>query len=124
MLNRTKQNLAEAHLPMKDWVSTPISRHLVALMEKYRPLPPAEIAVDLFRERESYQDQLHPLQAWQTTSLPDAGWSHWTRKATRIHWLCGEHGTILKPPAVSGLAQAIRQAMDQHTLREHGRVTG
>ncbi len=120
MISRTKKNLATAHLPMKDWVSDPISTHLVALMEKYRPLPESEVTVDLFRERETYQNELHPLQAWRTSNLPDGGWNRWTRKATRIHWLSGEHSTILKAPAVSGLAQAIRQAMDQHAFQELG----
>jgi amino acid adenylation domain-containing protein len=114
MAGRTKQNLSEAHLPMKNWVSTPISRHLVALMEKYRPLTKSDLEVDLFRERGSYHPRPHPLHAWQTSDLPDGGWDRWTRKPARIHWLEGDHTMIIRPPAVSGLAQAIRQAMDQH----------
>jgi len=114
MAGRTKQNLAEAQLPMKNWVSTPISRHLVALMEKYHPLPKADLTVDLFRERDAYQPQAHPLHAWQTSHKPDGGWNRWTRKPARIHWLAGDHRTIVRPPLVSGLAQSLRQAMDQH----------
>jgi amino acid adenylation domain-containing protein len=113
MIRGTKQNLAEAHLPMTNWVSSPISRHLVALMEKYRPLPKSDLEVDLFRERDSYDPHPHPLHAWQTSHLPDGGWHCWTRKRARIHWLEGNHKNIIKPPAVSGLAQSIRQAMDQ-----------
>jgi thioesterase domain-containing protein len=47
----------------------------------------------------------------------DAGWHYWTRQPVRIHWLAGDHSSILKPPVVSDLAQAIRQAMDQHVER-------
>jgi thioesterase domain-containing protein len=114
MAGRTRENLAEAHLPMTDWVSTPISRHLVGLMEKYQPLPKAGLTVDLFRERDSYQPQAHPLHAWQTSYKPDGGWNRWTLKPARIHWLAGDHRTIIRPPLVSGLAQSLRQAMDQH----------
>ena len=114
MARGTKQNLVEAPLPMPDWVSSPISRHLIGLMEKYRPPPKSDVAIDLFRERDSYQPRSHPLHPWHTSSLPDGGWNLWTRKQIRIHWLEGDHDTIIKPPAVSGLAQSIRQAMDQH----------
>jgi thioesterase domain-containing protein len=116
MARGTRQNLAEAHLPMTNWVSTPISRHLVALMAKYHPRPRSAVAVDLFRERASYQPQPHPLYAWQTSYLPDGGWNRWTNKPARVHWLEGNHRTIFKPPAVSSLAQSIRQAMD-HRLK-------
>lgn len=120
MAGRTRQNLADSHLPMKNWVSTPIARHLVALMEEYQPLPKGGLEVDLFRERNSYNSRPHPLFAWQTSNLPDGGWNRWTRKPARIHWLEGDHSTILKPPAVSGLAQSIRQAMDRH-MHDHAR---
>jgi thioesterase domain-containing protein len=111
----TMQNPKKAHLPLTNWVATPISCRLVALMEKYCPLPKTDLVVDLFREQDSYQPHPHPLYAWQTSYLPDGGWNHWTRQANRVHWLAGDHETILKPPAVSGLALALRQAMDQHS---------
>jgi thioesterase domain-containing protein len=85
---------------------------MIALMEKYRPLPKSEAQVDLFRERDSYQHQPHPLYAWQTNHLEDGGWNRWTCQQARVHWLEGDHLTILKPPAVANLAQSIRQAMD------------
>jgi amino acid adenylation domain-containing protein len=115
MVCGTKQILAEAPPPVPDWSSSPIERHMIPLMEKYRPLPKSDVTVDLFRERDGYQPQLpHPLHALQTSNLPDAGWNRWTRKKNRINWLEGDHGTIIRPPAVRGLAQSIRQAMDQH----------
>jgi len=117
MAGHVKQNFAETNLPMKNWVASPIASHLVVLMEKYRPWPKSNLQVDLFRERNSYDPRPHPLHAWQTTHLPDSGWNRWTRQPARIHWVDGDHSTILKPPAVSGLAQSIRQAMDQHIIR-------
>jgi len=114
MAGRTRQYLAEADLPVDNWVSTPISRHLVALMERYHPLPKADMTVDLFRERDSYQSRAHPLNAWKTSHEPDGGWDRWTGNPARVHWLAGDHWTILRPPLVSGLAQSLRQAMDQH----------
>jgi amino acid adenylation domain-containing protein len=115
MLRRTKQSLAEPPPPALDWVSLPFERHMIALAEKYRPLPKSEVVVDLFHERDSYQPKSpHPVHIWHTSHLPDAGWNHWTRKPTRIHWLKGDHQTIVRPPLVSGLAQSVRQAMDQH----------
>jgi amino acid adenylation domain-containing protein len=114
MARRTKRTLAEGHVLVPEWVSTPIERHMVALMKKYHPLPKSDLAIDLFCERDSYQNQPHPLDAWQTSYLPDGGWNRWTRKPIHIHWLEGNHHTILKPPLVSGLAQSIRLAMDQY----------
>jgi thioesterase domain-containing protein len=106
---------------MPDWVSsffehhTLFERHMIALMDKYQPLPKSDVVVNLFRERDAYQPQPpHPLQVWDTGNLPDAGWNRWTRNKPYIHLLEGNHMTILKPPLVSSLAQSIRSAMDQH----------
>jgi thioesterase domain-containing protein len=89
---------------------------MIALTDKYQPLPKSDVVIDLFRERESYRLQPpHPLQVWHTSNnLPDAGWNRWTHNKPRIHVMEGDHATIVKPPLVSGLAQSIRSAMDQH----------
>lgn len=116
MIRGTKKNLVEASQsaqPLPDWANSPIARHLIGLGEKFRPFPKCKTSVDIFRERDEFHPPVHPLEIWQTSSLPDAGWSYWTLKPNRIHWLPGDHITILKPPAVSGLAQAIRAAMDR-----------
>jgi thioesterase domain-containing protein len=110
----TTQNLAEARLEMPDWASSPISRHLIGLTEKYQPLPSPDISIVVFRERDEYKAKPHPLRAWYTNHLPDGGWSRWTRRPNHIQWLAGDHGTVLKPPLVDGLAQAIRAAHDRH----------
>jgi amino acid adenylation domain-containing protein len=107
-------NLTRVLLPMTNWDLSPLPLHLISLVETYHPLPAANVQIDLFRERESYSQAAHPLQAWQTSHLPDGGWSHWTRKPVQIHWVDGEHTNILKPPAVAGLAQAILRSMDHH----------
>ncbi len=116
MARETRRNLAQTRLPVEkwEWVSSPISRHMIGLMEKYRPLPISDISVEIFRERDELNSPPHPLHAWQTHHQPDGGWNRWTRRPNHIHWLEGDHETIMKPPAVSGLAQSIRQSMDQH----------
>jgi thioesterase domain-containing protein len=112
MARGTKQSLVQARLPLGD--SSPISRHMIGLMEKYRPLPISDISVDVFRERDKFSSQSHPLHAGLTPHLPDGGWNRWTHRDNHIHWLEGDHETIIKPPLVSGLAQSIRQAMDRY----------
>jgi amino acid adenylation domain-containing protein len=109
-----KQNLAEDRLPLEEWGSSPISRHLIGLAEKYHPQPCYDVTIDLFRDDDSYQVKPHPLRAWQTNHLPDGGWNHWVHNPPRIHWLGGDHWTIIKPPLVSSLAQSIRSAIDEH----------
>jgi amino acid adenylation domain-containing protein len=117
MAGRIKPDLAESRLPVEELVTTPISRHLVGLLEKYQPEVGSEVMLNLFRERDAYRTQAHPLHAWQTSHLQDTGWSRWVRKQPRICWLEGDHGTILKPPFVAGLGQAIRSAMDRYLER-------
>jgi thioesterase domain-containing protein len=107
-------NLTRVLLPMTNWDLSPLPRHLIGLIERYRPLPASDLQIDLFRERQSYSQVAHPLQEWQTSHLPDGGWSLWTRKPVRVHWVEGEHTTILKPPGAARLAQSILRAMDHH----------
>jgi len=113
MARGTAQSLAEVSVEMPDWAKSPVSRHLIGLMEKYRPLPKAELTVDVFRERHEYVAPAHPLRAWLTNYLPDNGWNRWTHKPNRIYWVAGDHLTMLKSPVVTSLAQAIRTAMDR-----------
>ncbi len=114
MAARTRENLAEAHLPLEELVSKPIPLHLFSLMEKYRPKPGSKVTINIFREYDSTRIPAHPLHAWQTSHLPDGGWNRWVQSHPSIHWLEGDHWTIIKPPLVKTLAQAIRSAMDQH----------
>lgn len=114
MAQATKKNLTEARLPMDEWATSSISHHLIGLMEKYHPPSGSGVVMDLFRERDSYSTRAHPLQAWRTCHLPDAGWHHWVHDAPRVHWLEGDHWSVIKPPLAPSLAQAIRTAMDQH----------
>jgi thioesterase domain-containing protein/acyl carrier protein len=115
----TTQNIAAAKIDMPDWAQSPISRHLIGLTENYRPQTKPDISVDVFRERDEYTVRPHPLRAWQTNHLRDGGWNRWTRRPNHIHWLNGDHGTVLRPPQVSDLARAIREAHDRH-LRSAG----
>jgi thioesterase domain-containing protein len=46
--------------------------------------------------------------------LPNGGWDHWTKIPPRVHWVDGDHDSILRPPMLTGLAKAVRTAMDEH----------
>jgi thioesterase domain-containing protein/acyl carrier protein len=117
-----RKGVAKAHLPLKFFNQNQISRHMLALTEKYYPSSKANLPLDLFRERESYAPYPHPLYAWQTSHLPDGGWNRWTRQRVRVHWVEGDHFTVLNRPAVTGLAQSILRAMDQHFVQPAPRV--
>jgi len=108
-----RKNFAKLYLPAGTWTSSPISRHMISLMEKYRPLLKSGVSLDLFRDRDSYQTTAHPLHAWEANKLQDSGWNHWTRGKIRVHWLEGHHYSIMRPPAVTALAHSILQAMDE-----------
>ena len=99
MARGIKQSLFQARWPMV--APSPISRHMMELLENYRPLPKSDLSVWVFRERdEDYYSRPHPLHNWLTPQLPDAGWNYWTRRPNHIYWLAGDHNTILKQPAV------------------------
>ncbi len=118
MVWETRQNLAEDRLPLEQWVSSPVSHHLIGLMENYHPQPGADVEIDIFRDRDSYLVPPHPLHAWQTSHLRDGGWSRWVHSQPRIHWLAGDHWNIIKPPRVFELARSIRSAMDDYLKRD------
>jgi thioesterase domain-containing protein len=86
---------------------------MIGLMERYRPLTKPDISVEVFRERDEIRYSPHPLRFWKTDNLPDDGWNRWTRQPNRVHWLDGDHSTVLKPPLVSNLARAIRDGQDR-----------
>jgi thioesterase domain-containing protein len=116
-----REKLSNAHLPL---VSSPISHHMIALMEKYSPPPESAVSLDLFRDRDSYQAHPHPLHPWELNKMPDGGWKHWTHGLIRVHWLEGDHHSILRPPAVSSLAQSILLAVDQYLKASFARNGG
>lgn len=97
-----------------DWASTPIARCFMSMGDSYCPLPATDIAVDIFRERNEYKPYAHPVRPWDTSYMLNGGWERWTSGEVKIHWLEGDHRTILKPPVVTTLAQAIRSAHDRY----------
>jgi thioesterase domain-containing protein/acyl carrier protein len=101
-------------LNFSDWAARPIARHLLGLSEKYSPVPAAKVSMEVFRERFEYNPRAHPKRHWDTSHLTDGGWSRWTDGAARVHWIDGDHLSILQPPFVANLAQAIRLAHDQY----------
>jgi amino acid adenylation domain-containing protein len=100
--------------PLPDWASEPLPRHLLDIGIKYQPLPIQPCRVDLFRERDLLQKLVHPFHFTDTRHLPDAGWGHWTKIPPRVHWVAGNHESILRPPHLAGLAKAVRIAMDEY----------
>ena len=70
--------------------------------------------MEIFRERADYNPHAHPNRPRDTSHMPDGGWSQWTNKDVRLHWIDGDHFSILQPPFVAGLAQAIRSAYNQY----------
>jgi amino acid adenylation domain-containing protein len=117
MAREAKQNLADGPRPVEELLSSPTSRHLLGLKDKYHPQPGSDVTINLFRERDSYEAYAHPLYVWHTNHLLDWGWNHWVHHPARIYWVEGDHLTIIKPPLVSDLAQYIRSAMDEHGQR-------
>jgi amino acid adenylation domain-containing protein len=114
MAIHAKNALSGAPLPLPEWASSPISRHLY-IADKYHPAPIHPIQVEFFRERGAlYSRNYHPLRPGDTSWLPDGGWSHWSLLPPRIHWVDGDHISILKPPNVTQMAKELRKAMDQH----------
>jgi thioesterase domain-containing protein len=107
------RNTQEKEVITPEWCSSPIARHLMALTKKYCPLPRTSATVEVFREREEYRPHAHPARSWDTSYLPGGGWARWTSRA-QIHWLEGNHNSILQPPLVASLAGAIRTAHDRH----------
>jgi len=96
------------------WDSSLITRHLLDLAKKYRPLPKSDVPVTVFRERNDFNPRGHPARPEDTCYLLNGGWDFWTSGDVGIHWLNGDHILILKPPLVASLAQAIRLAHDQY----------
>ncbi len=112
MARGMEQSLVQAHLPLGG--PSTLARHMIGLMEKYRPLSIPDLAVEVFRERDEYSSRPHPLRAWLTPHLSDGGWNRWTRRPNHIHWLAGDHDSILRQPVVADLAQTLRRALDHH----------
>lgn len=116
MLTGTTHTLTRPYtekFEMPDWVSSPVSFHMINLMNDYRPQSRPDLCIEVIRELDEYRPPLHPLHPEQISSLSDAGWKHWTRRPNHVHWLPGNHVTILQPPLVEELARTIRAAHDR-----------
>jgi amino acid adenylation domain-containing protein len=105
-------------MPMAEWASAPIPRHLLNLARKYRPRTVGPVRIDYFRERDAFAKETilpgHPLRSNDQVRLPNGGWDRWTKIPPQVHWVEGDHETVLKPPLLAGLAKAVRMAMDHH----------
>lgn len=113
----TQTAAMESTSSVPEWAKSPITRKLFPLMVQYSPQPKADVSPDIFRERDEFNPQAHPARYWDTCHLPDGGWSDWITQPPRIHWLDGNHYSILKPPYVAALAQSIRAAHDAYLKR-------
>lgn len=104
--------------PLPDWAKPPIARHFLNLARKYHPRVRRPMQIDYFREGDPSADHSimpsHPLTVLDQTQLPDGGWRRWCKLPPRVHWVEGDHESILRRPHLVGLAKAVRAAMDQH----------
>jgi thioesterase domain-containing protein len=104
--------------PAADWASGPIPRHFLNLARKYRPSPVRAVRINVVRERDLIANQrmqpAHPLQYTDAARLEDGGWDRWCKIQPRVHWVQGDHESILKPPLLGELAKTVRKAMDEH----------
>ena len=119
MLQGTKRSLlTKPRLPVEEWAwaASPISRHLIGLMEKYEPRTKPDIAVQLFREQKAFVSRPHPLHVWPTNYRLDGGWNHWTGRPNAVHWVAGDHVSIMKQPAVGAIARTLRRSMDEQSI--------
>ncbi len=111
-----KENIFE----MPDWVKSPVSLHMIGLLQKYRPVSRMDLSLAVIRETEDFHPSVHPLHYHKSGQLPDAGWDHWTLRPNHIYWVKGNHVSIIKPPIVEKVGRIIREAYDRY-LSETGR---
>jgi thioesterase domain-containing protein/acyl carrier protein len=124
MVLNAKRTLGDAaqplppSMPLPDWASGPIPLHFQNLSNKYQPLPRRPARIHLIRERDLIEglraQPAHPLRSTEAVQLEDAGWSRWCIIPPRVHWMPGDHESILRMPLVAELAQTVRRAMDEH----------
>lgn len=104
--------------PLPAWSSEPIPSHLLKIGTKYQPLGAGSLRLDCFRERALFaklkKPHTHPLRGIEFTTLPNGGWDRWTEIQPRVHWVEGDHDTVIQPPQLAQLAKAVRKAMDEH----------
>ncbi len=107
--------------PLQESAAGAIARHFKNLAKSYQPRPVGPMQIDYFRERGTFaklpMPGIHPLLAMDQARLPNGGWDHWTKIPPRVHWVDGDHDSILRPPMLNGLAKAVRTAMDEHLHR-------
>ena len=112
--------------PLPACVSGPISDHFLNIGSKYHPLNTRTLRLDCFRERVLFakKTRLHPnpLHGIDFASLPNGGWDRITKIPPRVHWVEGDHESVLRPPQLAQLAKAIRKAMDEHS-HSHSHIT-
>ncbi len=101
-------------------ILSPVARDLLELAKHYRPSPVRPLQIDLFREKGTYWNEpIHPLKPGNIFRLPDGGWSRWSGIAPRVHWLEGDHNSIIKPPQVTKLGREVRSAIEHHFNLAH-----
>jgi thioesterase domain-containing protein len=117
MFTEAAQTLTKTHtqqFEIPDWVQSPVSAHMIRLMNDYRPKSCPDICVEVIRELDEFRPPVHPLRPGQASHLPDAGWDHWTRQPNYVHWLPGDHVSILRPPVLAKLAGVICEAHNRY----------
>jgi amino acid adenylation domain-containing protein len=93
--------------------SSPIMKRHVELAANYAPVAPRSILLNLFREKDEFKEDAHPLDPTNTRHEIDDGWGRWVGTPPRVHWIDSDHLNILQPPGASKLAVEIRTAMNE-----------
>lgn len=113
ILMRGAMVTAGAELPAPDWAS-PMVRQFLLLERMYQPVRNCPVQIHLFREREAHpKTPPNPLQPENLLHRSDTGWRYWSRVPPRVHWVDGDHDSILRQPLLGRLAKQIRSAMDE-----------
>jgi len=102
-------------LIMPDWaLRVPLAVELIKLAQQYQPAVSRPVPIHLFREHGSFHIESQQIRFTLTTHLPDGGWEYWTKCKPEMHWLEGEHLTVIKEPYVKQTARELRAAVAKH----------
>ena len=110
-------------LVMPDWaVGAPLAVKLIEQAHRYQPAATRPVPIHLFRERGTFRHEMEQFHFRLTNHLPDGGWSRWANCTPEIHWLDGEHLTVIKPPQVKQTATELTVAWKAFLASRNGKI--
>lgn len=95
----------------------PLAYAHIELSRKYQPAPARPVPILLFRERATPYGEPHPTEFNYTGWEWDGGWHRWTGCDPEVHWVEGDHWSVLKSPQVDTLAANFRPLLERHYSR-------